>query len=69
MKGITKIILNQETVEAAVQDYFRKCFDASQLATVTKIEPKDDYGKWTYTVTIDSGLSAACKAEEEHEGA
>ena len=60
MKGITKIILNQKTIEAAVQTYFLQCFDASQLATVTAIEPTSSYDSasqrdvWVYTVTFES---------------
>ena len=59
MKGITKITLNQETVIAAIQQYFTtSVFDASQLARVTDVLPESCYvngvSAWQYVVTTDS---------------
>lgn len=64
MIGISTVTLNQATITAALQKYFTEVvFDASQLARITKVEPKGgqyNSDNWTYEVTIDS------RAEEPH---
>lgn len=60
MKGITRLVLNQETIIAALQKYFTEdIFDANQLAEVTNVEPSSIYdahgvSTWEYAVTVDS---------------
>lgn len=71
MTGKTRIVLNQATVERAIQDYFTvKVFDASQLAKVESVTPASVYrdGKttWEYEVIVDSeGTSTETEVQLE----